>query len=118
MSHLYTPGKRQKAFGWALLASTSGANIFSNKTGTSIRKLVFEKDEKAIYLHCVKSVRTQSYSGPHFPAFGQSIFSYSFRMRENTGKMRTRITPNMDTLRSALSTMFRPVTDWTNVFVI
>ena len=34
--------------------------------------------------HCVKGVRIWSYSGPHFPAFGQSISPYSVRMRENT----------------------------------
>ena len=38
------------------------------------------------FLHCVKSVRIRSYSGPYFPAFGL-----------NTGKMRTRITLNTDT---------------------
>ena len=36
--------------------------------------------------HSVKSVRIQSYSGPHF-----SVFS------PNAGKMPTRITPNRDT---------------------
>ena len=35
---------------------------------------------------CVKSVSIRSYSGPHFSALGL-----------NTGKMRTRITPNTDT---------------------
>ena len=52
--------------------------------------------------NCVKSVRIRSYSGPHFPAFGLNteIYSpYSVRMRENAGKMRTRINPNTDTLR-------------------
>ena len=38
---------------------------------------------------------------PHFPAFGLNterycISPYSVRMRENAGKMRTRITPNTD----------------------
>ena len=27
-------------------------------------------NDKMDVLHCVKSVRIQSYSGPHFPAFG------------------------------------------------
>ena len=26
-------------------------------------------------IHCVKNIRIRSYSGPHFPAFGLSIFS-------------------------------------------
>ena len=32
-----------------------------------------------------------------FPAFSRIISPYSVRMRENAGKMRTRITPNTDT---------------------
>ena len=43
--------------------------------------------------HCVKSVRIWSYSGPHFC----HILLYSVRMRENTEKMRTTITPNTET---------------------
>ena len=36
-------------------------------------------------IHCVKSVRIRSYSGPHFPAFGLNTERYgcSVRMREN-----------------------------------
>ena len=34
---------------------------------------------------------------PHFPAFGLRISPYSVRMRENAGKMQTRITPNTET---------------------
>ena len=59
--------------------------------------------------HCIKNVRIQSYSGPHFSRiFPHSdwlqrdtcilrISPCSVRMRENAGKMRTRITPNTDT---------------------
>ena len=53
--------------------------------------------------HCVKSVRIRSYSDPHFSRirteYGEiiRISSYSVRMRENLGKMRTRINPNSDT---------------------
>ena len=48
---------------------------------------------------------------PHFPAFGLnterygvigSISPYSVRTRENAGKMRTRITPNTDSLYAVL----------------
>ena len=54
--------------------------------------------------HCVKRVRIRSYSGPHFSRIfshldwiqRDSISPYSVRMRENPGKMRTRITPNTD----------------------
>ena len=40
------------------------------------------------YLHCLKSVRIRSHSGPHFPVFGLNrerdrISPYSVRMREN-----------------------------------
>ena len=39
-------------------------------------------------VHCVKRVRIRRYS---------ISLPYSVRMRENAGKIRTRITPNMDT---------------------
>ena len=55
-------------------------------------------------LHCIRS-----YSGPHFfRIFPHSdwirlrISPYSVRMPENTGKMRTRITPNTDSFYSVL----------------
>ena len=42
-------------------------------------------DQFMDYLHCVKSVRFRSFSGPYYPAFGlNSISPYSVRMRENT----------------------------------
>ena len=44
-------------------------------------------------VRCAKSVRIRSCYGQHFPR----IFPYLVRMRENVGKMRTRITPNTDT---------------------
>ena len=60
-------------------------------------------------LHCPKSVRIRSSSGLHFSCiFPHSdcirlrISPYSVRMRENTGKMRTRITPNTDTFYAVL----------------
>ena len=52
-------------------------------------------------------VRPVTMKSKVFPAFSSiwieyreklSISPYSVRIRENTGKMRTRITPNMDTL--------------------
>ena len=50
--------------------------------------------------HCVKSVRIRSYSGPHFPAFGLNTERYgvSVHIQLECGKMRTRITPNTNTL--------------------
>ena len=48
---------------------------------------------------CVKSVRIWGYVGPHFPAFGLNIERYgvSLCIQSECKKMRTRITPNMDT---------------------
>ena len=52
--------------------------------------------------HCVKIVRIWTYSGPHFSC----IFPHSAEcgyfsvFSPNAGKLRTRITPNTDTLRS------------------
>ena len=49
--------------------------------------------------HFMKSVRIQSYSGPHFHAFGLNTGRdfLSLRIQSECGKMRTRITPNTDT---------------------
>ena len=65
-------------------------------------------------LHCVKSVRIRKYSGPHFPAFGVYL-----RIQSECGKMRTRITPNMNTFYavlffklSRLEKMFEITTSW------
>ena len=49
-------------------------------------------------IHCVKSVRILSFSGPYFPAFGLNIL----RIQSECGKIWTRKTPNTDT--------FHPVT--------
>ena len=54
---------------------------------------------------CVKSVRIRSYSGPHFPAFGLNTERYkvSLRIQSECGKIRTRITPNTDTVYPVFS---------------
>ena len=53
---------------------------------------------------CVKSVRIRSYSGPYFPAFGLITERYGvcLRIQSKCGKIRTRITPNTDTLNAVL----------------
>ena len=70
----------------------------SNQNFALIYDLIFA-------IHCVKSVRIRSYSGSHFSRIFRIQTEYgeillispcSVRMRENAGKMRTRITPNMD----------------------
>ena len=52
--------------------------------------------------HCVKSVRILSYSGPDFPAFGLNTDRYfvSLHIPPECGKMRQRITPNMDNFQA------------------
>ena len=56
-------------------------------------------------MHCVKRVHIRSYSCPHFSRISRNwteyeeiriISPYSVPMRENVGKMGTRITPNTD----------------------
>ena len=57
-------------------------------------------------LHCVKSARIRSYSGPYFSAFGLNTERYgaSLRTQSKCGKMWTRITPNMNTFHAVLAT--------------
>ena len=47
--------------------------------------------------HCIKSIRIRSYSGPHIP----HIFTHS-DLIQNAEKIRTRITPNIDTFYPVL----------------
>ena len=57
-------------------------------------------------LHCVKSARRiRSYSGPYFPAFGLNTDRYgvSLHIQSECGKIRTKITPNTDTLQALLT---------------
>ena len=72
-------------------------NMFkcSRLTCIDYRKVLF-------ILHCVICVCIQSYSGPHFPAFGLNTerYSLSLRIQIECGKMRTRITPNTDTFHA------------------
>ena len=67
-------------------------------------------------LHCVKSVRIRSYSGPHFPAFKMNTERYSVSLcfQSNCGKMWTRITPNTDTLCTVL--IFTLLNIWKSIW--
>ena len=49
--------------------------------------------------HYLKSVRIRSFSGPYFPAFGLDTdrYSVSLHNQSDSGKIRTRKTPNIDT---------------------
>ena len=59
-------------------------------------------------LHCVKSVRIRSFSGPYFPAFGLNteICGVSLHIQSECGKMRTRKTPNTVTFHAVLLCKF------------
>ena len=50
------------------------------------------------YMHCMKSVRIRSCSGPHFPAVGLNTekYSVSLRIQSECGEMQNSITPNTD----------------------
>ena len=56
-------------------------------------------------LHCVKSVRIRSYSGPYFNVFGLNRERYRVYLpiQSECGKIRTRVTPNTDTFYLVLS---------------
>ena len=56
-------------------------------------------------LHCLRSVRFRSYSGPYFLAFGLNTERYgvSLRIHSECGKLRTRTTSNTDTFHALLS---------------
>ena len=62
--------------------------------------------------HCVKSVRIRSFSDPYFPRFKliTGRYSISLRIQSESGKMRTRKTPNTDTFHAVkdLSSHFLP----------
>ena len=66
------------------------------------------RPKECIWYYCVKSVRTRSYSGPHFPAFGLNTERYYFSVFSpnagKCGKMRIRITPNTDSFLRSLFT--------------
>ena len=66
--------------------------------------MVFYQAVSQDSLHCVKSVRIRSYSGPHFPAFGLNTERYkvSLRIHSKCGKMRTKRTPNTYTFHAVL----------------
>ena len=67
-------------------------------------------------LHCVKSVRIRSYSGPYFPTFGVNTERYevSVRIQSEREKMWIRITPNTDTFHTVLP--IHLFSKWENIF--
>ena len=67
-------------------------------------KLYYINGIHGVYYSVWKSVRIRSYSGPHFPAFvlNTARYSLSHRIQSECGKLRTRITPNMDPFYAVL----------------
>ena len=65
---------------------------------------IWKVKEIIIEMHCVKTVRIPSYSGPHFPAFGLNTERYSVspRIQSECGRMRARITRNTDTFQAVM----------------
>ena len=61
-----------------------------------------------LVIHCEKSVRIRSYSGPHFPALKLNTerYSVSLRIQSEYGKMLTRIIPNTETFYGVILTIF------------
>ena len=55
-------------------------------------------------LHCAKSVRIRSFSGPYFAAFrlNKERYQVSLRIQSECGKIRTRKTPNTDAFYAVL----------------
>ena len=68
------------------------------------RSKTFYQKGKLRKLHCLKSVRIESYSGPYFPTFGLNMkrYSVSLRIQSKCWKIRTRITPITDTFYAVL----------------
>ena len=96
-------------------AKITKKNILSSSVKTSLifsinvffyTKTFLKKCFHNLYLHdlhCMKSVRIQSYSGQHFPAFGLNTERYgvSLHIQSKCGIMQTRIAPNRDTFYAA-----------------
>ena len=74
-------------------------------------------DDPFLSPHCVKTVRIRSYSGPCFPAFRLNAerYSVSLRIQPECAKIRTRITPNTDTVKQIRTAVkqIKPSWDYT-----
>ena len=73
--------------------------------------MVFRFYNSQKLVHCVKSVRIQSYSGPYFPAFGLNTkrYSVSIRIQIECGEIQTRITPNKDSFYAVRSMQYMSI---------
>ena len=73
-----------------------------------VKKKAKQKQKQKTTTHCLKSVPIRSYSGPHFPVFGVNtercrVSGVSLHIQSECGKMRIRITPNMNTFNAAVT---------------
>ena len=83
----------------------------TRKMDTFYALLPTKKFKKLWRFHCVKSVCNRSFSGSLFPALGLNTerYSVSLRIQSECGKIRTRKTPNTDTLYVVFSVV---VVNW------
>ena len=72
-----------------------------------MRTTKFAKMTRMKSLHCIKSFRIRSYSGPQFPAFGLNTerYSVSLLVQSKCGKIRIRINSNTETFYALLVTI-------------
>ena len=70
---------------------------------TSVKRVFFQEELQNV--HCIKSVRILSFSGPYFPAFGLNteIYGVNLRVQSKCGKMRVRKTRNMGTFHKVVT---------------
>ena len=100
-----------------VICSVAHTKIPRTYSNISLKKIYQPKDNKETSchlknlkkfvetLHCVKSVRIRSCSGPYFLAFGLNSerFGVSLRIQSECGKIRTRITRNTDTFHAVFA---------------
>ena len=82
---------------WCLLIRASSLHNFQKS-----RVILFGQLQSMLLNHCLKIFHIQSYSGPYFRVFGLNTGRYSvpFGIQSECGKIRTRITPNMNTFHA------------------
>ena len=73
-------------------------------------------DKEACLLHCVKSVRIRSYSGPYFPTFGLNTERYGVSLR-SISPYSVQMLENADQNNSEYKHFSRSATDTHNRFI-
>ena len=90
--------------------STNGSLIYSASQWTGfymIETSVMKELKEKFCFFTAKKCPYSDCSVPHFPAFGLNAERYrvSLRIQSECGKMRTRITPNMDNFRAVFNSL-------------